>query len=241
MLTKDLVNIDGVGPVMLVCSQRASRLSIRVKPFKGIEVVFPFGTSPRQLSAFIENHRQWMLDAIQKVKQHEHKQTIFDESTVFKTRFFALKIEPDVRHNVQLTFKNGLLHVRYPSHMSVATSSIQEVIRGGIEQALRYEAKSFLPKRTFELAQQHGFAFNTITVKNLKSRWGSCSGKKNINLNLHLMRLPDHLIDYVLLHELCHTVEMNHGPRFKALLDKVTVGQRVRLEAEMKNQRTVVY
>ena len=238
---KELIHIEGVGPVLLQASNRSSRLSIRVKPFKGIEVTYPVGTPSREVTRFMETHRQWMLDAVEKMKTHENKQTIFDESTQFKTRSFALKIEPETRTNVQLTLKNGLLHVRYPSHMKVAAPSIQEVIRYGIEEALRREAKHFLPRRMTALAQMHGFSFQGVVIKNLKSRWGSCSGTNNINLNLHLMRLPDHLIDYVLLHELCHTIEKNHGPRFKALVDKVTNGKSRVLEAEIKDHRTVIY
>ena len=60
-------------------------------------------------------------------------------------------------------------------------------------------------------------------VKNIKTRWGSCSSLNNINLNLHLMRLPDHLIDYVILHELAHTKEKNHGKSFWNLVDSLVM------------------
>jgi predicted metal-dependent hydrolase len=65
------------------------------------------------------------------------------------------------------------------------------------------------------LPARHSFHYTGVTVRNTQSRWGSCSAQKHINLSLSLMLLPEHLIDYVLLHELCHTVEMNHGERFQ--------------------------
>lgn len=87
-------------------------------------------------------------------------------------------------------------------------------------EALRKEAKSVLPQRLEELATEHGFKYNRVAIKNAKTRWGSCSFRNNINLNMHLTRLDDDLIDYVILHELCHTVEKNHSARFWALLQK---------------------
>ena len=86
---------------------------------------------------------------------------------------------------------------------------------------LRKQAKAFLPGRLAELAAQHGFSYNQVRIKHNVSNWGSCSVKKNINLNLNLMRLPAELQDYVMLHELCHLKYMNHGKEFHALLESV--------------------
>ena len=86
---------------------------------------------------------------------------------------------------------------------------------------LRKQAKAFLPGRLAELAAQHGFSYNQVRIKHNVSNWGSCSVKKNINLNLNLMRLPAELRDYVMLHELCHLKYMNHGKEFHALLESV--------------------
>ena len=86
---------------------------------------------------------------------------------------------------------------------------------------LRKQAKVYLPGRLAELAAEHGFTFNQVRIKHNVSNWGSCSIKGNINLNLNLMRLPQDLQDYVMLHELCHLRHMNHGPKFHALLESV--------------------
>lgn len=86
---------------------------------------------------------------------------------------------------------------------------------------LRRQAKAYLPGRLAELAAEHGFTFNQVRIKHNVSNWGSCSVKGNINLNLNLMRLPQDLQDYVMLHELCHLRHMNHGPKFHALLESV--------------------
>lgn len=103
---------------------------------------------------------------------------------------------------------------------------------------LRSRAKAFLPGRTAELASMFGFSYNRVSIKHNVSNWGSCSSKGNINLNLNLMRLPDHLRDYVILHELCHLTHMNHGPEFHALLESVCPGHRV-LSRELKNWKLI--
>ena len=93
-------------------------------------------------------------------------------------------------------------------------------------EAMRAQAKAELPPRLAELAALHGFTYSRVFIKNNVSNWGSCSVKGNINLNLRLVTLPDELRDYVMLHELCHLREMNHGPRFHALLEQVCPGHR---------------
>lgn len=87
--------------------------------------------------------------------------------------------------------------------------------RENIER-LRREAKEYLPKRLDELAKQFGYKYCKVSIKYMRTRWGSCSFRNNINLNLSLMELEEKLIDYVLLHELVHTVEKNHGEGFWA-------------------------
>lgn len=105
-------------------------------------------------------------------------------------------------------------------------------------EALRAEAKRTLPPRLAELAARHGFVYNKVFIKHNRSNWGSCSTRGNINLNLNIVRLPEHLRDYILLHELVHLREMNHGPRFHALLEEVCPDHRA-LQREMKGWRLV--
>ena len=88
-------------------------------------------------------------------------------------------------------------------------------------ETLRKVAKEVLPKRLRELAAKYSFEYNSVRIKHNSSNWGSCSRKGNINLNLNLVRLPDELRDYVILHELCHLKRPNHGPQFHALLESL--------------------
>ena len=88
----------------------------------------------------------------------------------------------------------------------------------------RMESKRYLPGRVKELAEQFGFRYRALSFRNNISNWGSCSADNNISLNVKLMKLPDEIIDYVILHELCHTVEKNHSSNFWALMEKVCPG-----------------
>lgn len=111
---------------------------------------------------------------------------------------------------------------RRPRRRRTKAEIIDDPVRGRVSvEELRSEAKATLPSRLKELAEQYGFSYNRVSIKHNLSNWGSCSSKGNINLNLCLVLLPDDLQDYVMLHELCHLKEMNHGPAFHSLLESV--------------------
>ncbi|MBP3269688.1 MAG: M48 family metallopeptidase [Bacteroidales bacterium] len=103
-------------------------------------------------------------------------------------------------------------------------------------ETMRTEAKRILPARLEELAKEHSFEYNTVRIKHNVSNWGSCSRKGNINLNLNLVRVPDDLRDYVILHELCHLRHSDHGPEFHSLLESLCPDHRKK-EKELKNYR----
>ncbi len=84
----------------------------------------------------------------------------------------------------------------------------------------RSRAKRKLTRRLKHLAGKHGFTYHRIFIRNQKTRWGSCSHKNNISLNMKIIRLPEELIDYVIMHELVHTRIHNHSKKFWAELDR---------------------
>lgn len=102
-----------------------------------------------------------------------------------------------------------------------------------IEQ-LRAEAKAVLPQRVAYLAEHHGLKYGRVTIRAARTKWGSCTATGNLSLSLYLMTLPEHLRDYVLLHELAHTVHHNHSQQFHALVDRLTDGRERELARELR-------
>ena len=95
------------------------------------------------------------------------------------------------------------------------------------------ESSTFIKNRLYELSQKYGLHFKKVTIRNQKTRWGSCSQKNNINLNINLIQIPQDLMDYVIVHELVHTVVKNHSYKFWNLLDQYIPNSR-HVDKELK-------
>lgn len=102
-------------------------------------------------------------------------------------------------------------------------------------EELRQRAKEYLPSRVADLASRFGFKYSRLSIRASRTKWGSCSGVNNISLSLFLMRLPLHLIDFVIIHELCHTVHHDHSRAFHELVDRCTGGRERALQRELKD------
>jgi predicted metal-dependent hydrolase len=173
--------------------------------------------------------------------QHvEQNHTLFDESTIFSTREHRLRLLKHGKETIKIIIKNRIIYVFYPEFANIGDLRIQKSIRRAITEAWRIEAKKYLPGRVRELAVLHGFKYKSVYIKNAGTRWGSCSTVNNINLNVQLMRLPQNLADYVILHELVHTVQKNHGKDFWILLEKVT-GNARNLDRQLKRYNLQVW
>jgi predicted metal-dependent hydrolase len=101
------------------------------------------------------------------------------------------------------------------------------------------KAQTELFNRLNYFCEKYNFSYNRAVFRCQKTKWGSCSGKNNINLNINLVTLPEELQDYVLLHELVHTKHKNHGREFWAELDRLT-GDAKKLRKEMRKYRLIV-
>ena len=102
------------------------------------------------------------------------------------------------------------------------------------------EARDKLGKRLSELAVEHNFQYNRVSIRNQKTRWGSCSSKDNISLNMKLLHLPDQLIDYILLHELVHTRVKNHSQDFWNELETVVPNART-IDNQLRNYQYCLF
>ena len=239
-MSEKIVNIDGVGNILFKHSSRARHLNISVRPFVGARVSIPIGMSYKSALRLVTEKKLWINHHLDKMKEIEKQQTLFDENSGYCTKHHKLNLRKAERKNISVRLSKGKINVIYPNNLSPDSIEVQATIRKGIERALKIEAKEYLPDRVKQLLTSIEFKYNKLSLKNIKSRWGSCSRKNNINLSIHLMRLPDHLIDYVILHELVHTVHHNHSKRFWAMLDKVTGGAKI-LDKELSKYRIAIY
>ena len=105
---------------------------------------------------------------------------------------------------------------------------------------LTTRAKRIIPGRVRYYAKIMGVDYERITIRMQKSRWGSCSAKKNLNFNCLLMLTPDEIVDYVVVHELCHLKEMNHSPRFWAEVEKVLPDYRERRKWLKDHEKDII-
>lgn len=231
-----LWHLPGVGDVKIKRNPKAKRLSISVHPHNGVRVTIPSYISLAIAKSFVEQKKEWIVS-----KQHELAKRVDSKAITsgYKTREHELIFVPTNEPKIRLAIESSKALLYYPISISNTSSEIQEAARVSIENLYRLEAKRYLPHRVDQLATQHNFKYNALRIKNIKSRWGSCSGQNNINLSIYLMKLPNDLIDYIILHELTHTIHKNHGPNFWKHLDRIS-GNAKGLNARVKKYRTGV-
>lgn len=219
-MSEKILFVDGIGEVQLVRKARSRRLRISVKSSGEIMVSIPWLFSFSRGESFLEEKREWVIKTKQRLEKRGLTRKPLEAGFLFATRSLKYQLLPVSSGRIEVQFRQAesLVVIGYPETASLQDSELLGKIKSAIEGVLRYEAKRYLPGRIRELASRLGYTFRTLTIKNNKTNWGSCSNLGNINLNLHLMRLPDRLIDYILVHELVHTMVPNHGPSFKAKL-----------------------
>jgi len=236
-MTTKYINIEQVGSVSFTINERSRRIRLSIKSDGEIVVSMPSTSLISDAVRFVESKVDWILKQKTKIKA---RSTLFAPESCFKTRFHKLAITKGNTDKVYNRVGNGVIQIFIPERVNHEQPKVQEFIKKTLIDVMRWEAKVYLPKRLKELADKHGFRYENVSIKNASTRWGSCSSVNNINLNLHLMRVPEHLIDYVLLHELVHTVVKNHGEKFWLLLEQVYPNAR-KADKEMNNYRTQTF
>ena len=212
--------VEHIGAVTISRNRQASRFKIMIRPDGRIRVTIPWLASFRSGEEFVKQHQKWITETKEKLAQRPVSPKLIQAGPLFTTRNYQYHITPGEVTKLRIRYarKENQVHFEYPQNQNIESKEIQEKLTVMIEHVLRFDAKMYLPGRITELAKNLGYSFQKVTIKNNKTNWGSCSSLKNINLNLHLMRLNDRLIDYIIVHELVHTKIPNHGPHFKATM-----------------------
>ena len=187
----------------------------------------------KEIKQAVENLRGKLLASRRRLNR-----PLIDLNYKIDTEFFKLSLISGDKEQFFANSRLGFMQIICPPTADFTDENLQDWLRKVIEESLN--AKSILPPRLERLSKQCGLSYTSVKINSSQGRWGSCSGRKDINLSYYLVLLPSHLIDYVLLHELCHTREMNHSERFWALLNQLTEGKALALREELKKYRTEI-
>lgn len=232
MATKRVIPDVDFGQIVIRTRITARNISMRTKP-DGLYVTVPPRSLTTRVLAVIEEFRPRLLENWKKTAPRP-----MDWEFRIEAPCFRLRLEPGGRSFFSVKSTEEGVVIFCPRDVDFAQENVRNLLRNAIVRALKKKAQSYLPLLLDELARHYGFVYKRVKITGSKSRWGSCSSAGSINLSCYIMLLPPHLMDYVLLHELAHTREMNHGPRFWELLNEMTEGQAKVFRTELKNFRT---
>ena len=207
---KNIVCYKEIGEVNYVKNRGARNLSIRINRKGELRVTVPGYVSLRRAEEFLWSRKNWIVAKLAEINK---------DASQFK--------EPEAGDEVTIRGK------KIPIWLLEKEKSAEEALW----RILLLEAKAYFPHRVETLAEAHGLKYSGLKIRRMKARWGSCTAKNSINLNSWLMMLPDHLSDYVILHELVHTLHRDHSPRFWEALDRVTEGSSRQLRKELRRHQ----
>jgi predicted metal-dependent hydrolase len=227
------VEIPDIGTVMLYKRRGNRSLRLSVTPDGEIRVSMPYWLPYKAGEDFALSKAAWIADHRRVTPPSlQHGQRI--------GKAHHLHFNPSVQATrVTTRLKLSQVEITHPVHITSEDTAVQQAARTAALRALRKEAGQLLPYRLQQIAERDGFTYRSVSIKHLKSRWGSCTSNKDITLNLYLMQLPWHLIDYVIMHELTHTKVMQHGPPFWQELERHAPGAK-RLRKEIGGYRTAL-
>ncbi len=192
-------------------SRRARRARIQVTPMGDVEVVIPHGFNTGLIPAFLGSHQEWLEKVLARTRSQRPRELdhpIPDSVSLAATsQAYELFYRQGVRNRVKES--EGMLEV-----FLNPDAELHKVLQRWLGQV----ARTHLTIVTEEIADKTGLDYGKLSVRGQRSRWGSCSSKKDISLNRSLMFLDPELVHYVVLHELCHTQHMNHSNSFWQLV-----------------------
>ena len=201
------VQVDQVGLVSLYKRSGVRSLRLTIGPSGEVRVTLPKWAPYKVAIEFVRSRRQW-------IRQHQPVAAglLLPGDHVGKSH--RLSFLPGTTGSITTRVTGTLVIIRGPAGRSWQDEQLQAAARKACLRALKRQAEQLLPMRVRQLAAQHGFSYRSVTIKQLKARWGSCNHRQELVFNLFLMQLPWELIDYVILHELQHTTILRHGPSF---------------------------
>lgn len=230
---KQIISDKDFGKIHFVVRRSARNITMRVKE-DGLHVTTPPYRSITALLEAIAPFRERLRNVCSEVKPKP-----FDLNFSIEAECFRLKLETSPLKNFTVSMRDETVVIACPAHADFTTDRVQTLVKNAVMRAMRKKAEEYLPPLVQYWSSLFDLPYNKITISKARSRWGSCSSKRDISLSFYLMLLPVHLMDYVILHELAHTREMNHGPKFWELLNQLTDSKALALRKELRMHRPV--
>ena len=194
-----------------VRERRARKYILRVRPDGTLRVTIPRGGSRRDAEAFVGEHQRWVDEERLRVAAR-HAPVEWYAGDRVPLRGIPTAIATEQRGSQRLVLFGGV-------RVRAAADAVN--LRPAVEAALRHLAGRELVPRLRTLAGEQGLAVARVSIRNQRSRWGSCSTSGVIALNFRLVQMPPWVSDYVLLHELMHLRQQNHSRRYWRLVEQV--------------------
>ena len=203
----------GEVPVRVRMSPRARRLALRIDAqAEAVELVIPRRTSAQRAMAFIEENRNWLNKRITALPP---RTLLADgECVPILDKPHRIRRVELARERQHVWIANGEIHV----------AGAPEQLGKRLIEFLKELARAEFHRRGAEQAARIGRRLGRITVRDTTTRWGSCSAAGNLAFSWRLVMAPEAVLDYVVAHEVAHLAEMNHGPRFWKLVERLAPG-----------------
>ncbi len=202
-------------------SKRAKRYLLKINRCGNAELVIPFYHSYKEAKFFIKGNEEKITLILKKLKKNCPVKNLINYKSHYITPYSSIHITNGSEEATKVLKNGDQWIISLQQGNSIHSEETQFVLKQHINQILKKEATTYLPKRLSCLSSLHQLSFTGLTIRNNKTVWGSCTRTNKINLNLQLMRLPSHLIDYIILHELAHIKEKNHGSGFWHFLSQL--------------------
>jgi len=202
-------------------SLKAKRVRIQVSVEKGLVIVVPKRFSPSRVPALIEKNRQWIERALEKAKSIQGALGRASASQ-WPEQISLLALDETWTILFSRDETKPVLVREMPANATLLVhGSIEDAAacRNALKKWLTQRAKVTLVPWLRRVSEETGLRYSSVTIRQQKTRWGSCSSRGSISLNARLLFLPPELVNYVLVHELCHTRHLNHSARFWRLVE----------------------
>ena len=207
---------SSIPPYSLKISQRARSVRLQISREKGLIITVPTGFNQKLLPGIIQSKSDW----IQKTFEHVSKLPLSKPKTLpEKLELLAIGEAWMVVYRTEPGNKAKLVEQQRGKVLIISGKITSRLaVNRTIKEWLRARAARLLPDWIERISRKTGLTYKNLTIRDQKTRWGSCSALKNINLNQKLIFLPPHLVDYVIIHELCHTQVLSHSTAFWKLV-----------------------